>query len=208
MPTVTLMSKNGEKIGELELSQRVFGEEPNTALMHQAVVEELANMRSGNSDTKTRGEVQGGGKKPYRQKGTGRARQGSIRAPHFPGGGTVFGPHPRSYEQSMPRKMRRAAIRSALSAKLADGEIVFVDDLTVESISTKTVAEIMKKLEASGKVLLAATDLSDELVKSSRNIPGVIIREVPALSVLELLDSDKIVMTKAATQVLEEVFSK
>jgi len=208
MPTVTLMSKNGEKIGELELSQRVFGEEPNTALMHQAVVEELANMRSGNSDTKTRGEVQGGGKKPYRQKGTGRARQGSIRAPHFPGGGTVFGPHPRSYEQSMPRKMRRAAIRSALSAKLADGEIVFVDDLTVESISTKTVAEIMKKLEASGKVLLAATDLSDELVKSSRNIPGVIIREVPALSVLELLDSDKIVMTKAATQVLEEAFSK
>lgn len=208
MPTVTLISKNGEKIGELELSQRVFGEKPNTILMHQAVVEELANMRSGNSDTKTRGEVRGGGKKPYRQKGTGRARQGSIRAPHYPGGGITFGPHTRSYEQHMPRKMRIAALRSALSAKLADGEIVVVDDLAVESISTKRVAEIMNKLEATGKVLLAATDLSDELVKSSRNIPGIILREVPALSVMELLDSDRIVMTKAATQVLEEAFSK
>lgn len=208
MPTVTLMSKNGEKIGELELSQRVFGEEPNKILMHQAVVEELANMRSGTADTKSRGEVRGGGRKPYRQKGTGRARQGSIRAPHYPGGGIAFGPQPRSYEQSMPRKMRRAALRSALSAKLADGEIVVIDDLTLDGISTKTMAEILNKLEAFGKVLLALTDITDEVVMSSRNIPGMILREAPALSVLELIDSDRIVMTKAAAQVLEEAYSK
>ncbi|MEN6520820.1 MAG: 50S ribosomal protein L4 [Armatimonadota bacterium] len=208
MPTVTLKSKNGENVGEMELSQRVFGEEPNKILMHQAVVEELANMRSGNSDTKTRGEVRGGGRKPYRQKGTGRARQGSIRAPHYPGGGVAFGPHPRSYEQSMPRKMRKAALRSALSAKLADGEIVVIDDLTLDSISTKAMAEILKKLDASGKIMLALSDVTEEVVMSARNIPGIIICEAPAISVLELIDSDRIVMTKAAAQVLEEVYSK
>ncbi|MEN6371181.1 MAG: 50S ribosomal protein L4 [Armatimonadota bacterium] len=208
MPTVTLKTKNGENAGELELSQRVFGEEPNKVLMHQAVVEELANMRTGNSDTKSRGEVSGGGRKPYRQKGTGRARQGSIRAPHYPGGGVAFGPHPRSYEQSMPRKMRKAALRSALSAKLADGEIVVIDDLTLDSISTKTMSEILEKLEASGKIMLALSDVTEEVVMSARNIPGIIICEAPAISVLELLDSDRIVMTKAAAQVLEEAYSK
>ncbi|HOP81239.1 MAG TPA: 50S ribosomal protein L4, partial [Armatimonadota bacterium] len=139
---------------------------------------------------------------------TGRARQGSIRAPHYPGGGTVFGPHPRSYEQRMPRKMRRAALRSAISTKVAGDQLVIVDELTVDSISTKAMVEIMKNLNASGKVLIAITDVTDELIKSVRNIPGVMLRVAPALSVSELLDSDRVVMTKAAAQVVEEAFSK
>jgi large subunit ribosomal protein L4 len=192
----------------MDLSQTVFGVEPNIPLMHQAVIEELANLRSGTADTKTRAEVAGGGKKPYRQKGTGRARQGSIRAPHWPGGGVVWGPHPRSYEQKMPRKMRRLALRSALSAKLADGEIILVDDLVVSEVSTKRFADMLSKLDANGKVLIATEEITDEMFKSARNIPGIILRESPALSVAEVLDSDKIVMTKAAAQVLEEAFSK
>ncbi|MBI2844460.1 MAG: 50S ribosomal protein L4 [Armatimonadetes bacterium] len=208
MPTVTLMSTSGEKVGEIELSQRVFGAEPNIPLMHQAVVEELANQRSGTADTKTRGDVTGGGKKPYRQKGTGRARQGTIRAPHYAGGGVVFGPHPRSYEQRMPRKMRKAAIRSALSAKLADGEMVFVDELSLDGISTKKMAEIMSNLDALGKVLIATSDVTDELSKSSRNIPGLVLRRVPALSVTEVLDSDRVVVTRSAAERLEEAFAK
>jgi len=208
MPTVTLMSKTGEKVGELELSERVFGAERNIPLLHQAAVEELANQRSGTANTKTRAEVAGGGRKPYRQKGTGRARQGSIRAPHYAGGGVVWGPHPRSYEQHMPRKMKKAALRSALSAKLADGEVVLVDDLTLDGISTKKMTEIMQNLDAQGKVMVAMTEITDELEKSSRNIPGVFLRVAPALSVAEVLDADRIVMTKAAAQALEEAFSK
>ena len=208
MPTVTLKSKSGENVGTVDLNQTVFGLEPNIPLMHQAVIEELANLRSGTADTKTRGEVAGGGKKPYRQKGTGRARQGSIRAPHWPGGGVVWGPHPRSYEQRMPRKMRRLALRSALSAKLADGELIMVDELAVNEVSTKKFAEMLNNLDAVGKVLIATTDITEELYLSVRNIPGVILRESPALSVAEVIDSDKIVMTKAAAQVLEEAFSK
>lgn len=192
MPTVTLMSVGGEKVGEVELSSEVFGAERNVALMHQAVVEELANRRSGTADTKTRAEVAGGGGKPYRQKGTGRARQGSIRAPHYAGGGVVWGPHPRSYQQNMPRKMRRAALRAALSAKLADGEIVLVDDLALDGISTRGMAQILDNLDAGGKVLVAVAEISEELSKSARNIPGVVLRVPPAVSVVEVLDSDRI----------------
>ena len=208
MPTVALMSISGEKVGELELKPEVFGVEPNLPLMHQAVVEELANRRSGTADTKTRAEVVGGGRKPFRQKGTGRARQGSLSAPQYIGGGVVFGPHPRSYAQRMPRKMKRAAFRSVLSAKLADGEIVVVDELVLEAISTKKMVEIMGNLDASGKVMIATTEISDELERSSRNIPGIALRVPPALSVVELLDADRIVITKAAAQVVEEAFAK
>jgi large subunit ribosomal protein L4 len=208
MPTVALMSISGEKVGEMKLKPEVFGVEPNLPLMHQAVVEELANRRSGTADTKTRAEVSGGGKKPYRQKGTGRARQGSTRAPQHAGGGVVFGPHPRSYEQQMPRKMKKAAFRSALSAKLADGEIVVIDELVLEAISTKKMVEIMGNLEAYGRVLIATTEISDELERSSRNIPGIALRVPPGLSVAELLDADRIVITKAAARAVEEAFAK
>jgi large subunit ribosomal protein L4 len=202
------MTMNGDKVGQHELNATVFGVEPNIVLMHQAVVEELANQRSGTADTKTRAEVAGGGRKPYRQKGTGRARQGSIRAPHYPGGGVVWGPHPRGYDQKMPRKMRRAALKSALSAKLADGSMIFVEDFTISEISTKKMAGILKSLDASGKVLIATTEITDELIRSLRNIPGVLLAQAPALSVADVLDSDRVVMTKAAAQALEEAYSK
>ena len=208
MPSVVLMSISGEKVGELELSAQVFGAERNIPLMHHAVTEELANQRMGQADTKTRGEVRGGGKKPYRQKGTGRARQGTVSAPHYMGGGVVFGPHPRSYEQRMPRKMRKAALRAALSAKLADGELVIVDDFKLDDISTKKMVEILDNIGAQGKVLVGITQITDELAKSSRNIPGLILRRTPGLSVVEVVDCDRIVLTKAAAQALEEAFSK
>lgn len=208
MPTTTLMSMNGQKVGDLELKAEVFGAKTNVPLMHQAVVEELANQRSGTADTKTRGEVRGGGRKPYRQKGTGRARQGTIRAPHYPGGGVVFGPHPRGYDQNMPRKMKKAALRSALTAKLADGEIVVVENLTLDGISTKKLAEILRNLDAQGKVMVAVTEISEELAKSSRNIPGLTLRVVPALGVAEVLDSDRIIMTRDAAARIEEAFAQ
>ncbi len=208
MPTVTLVSLNGDKVGELELKAEVFGAERNIPLLHQAVVEELANQRMGTADTKTRAEVAGGGRKPFRQKGTGRARQGSIRAPHWPGGGVVWGPHPRSYEQRMPKKMRHAALRSALSAKLADGEVMILDDLQVTEISTKKMAETLKRLGLEGRILFATTEVSEALVKSIRNIPGLTLRIAPALSISEVLDSDRVVLTKAAAVRLEEAFSK
>lgn len=208
MPTITLISISGEKVGEMELNSSVFGAERNIPLLHQAVVEELANRRSGSADTKTRAEVAGGGRKPYRQKGTGRARQGSIRAPHYPGGGVVWGPHPRSYAQNMPRKMRRAAIKSALSAKLADGELIVIDDLKMDSISTKKMVQMLSSIQANGKVVLATTEMTEELIKSSRNIPGLALRPATALSVVEVLDSDRVVLTKAAAQKLEEAFTK
>jgi large subunit ribosomal protein L4 len=208
MPTVTLVSINGDKVGEMELTSGVFGVERNIPLLHQAVIEELANQRAGTADTKTRAEVRGGGRKPYRQKGTGRARQGSTTAPNYPGGGVAWGPHPRSYAQSMPRKMRRLALRQALSAKLADGEMVIVDDIQLGEISTKKMAEILKNIDATGKVLFATTEITEELVKSARNIPGLALRIAPALSVHELIDSDRVVVTKAAAQRLEEAFAQ
>lgn len=207
MPTITLVSMNGDKVGDMELKAEVFGVERNVPLLHQAVVEELANRRSGSADTKTRAEVTGGGRKPYRQKGTGRARQGSITAPHYPGGGVVWGPHPRSYEQNMPRKMRKAALRCALSAKLADGEVTVVDELVMSEISTKKMVGILEKLGAVGKVLLVMTEISEELVKSVRNIPGIGISIAPAVSVVDVVDADRVIVTKAAAARLEEVFA-
>lgn len=208
MPTIALLSMNGDKVGEMELKAEVFGVEANLILLHQAVIEELANQRSGTAATKTRGFVRGGGRKPYRQKGTGRARQGSIRAPHYPGGGVVWGPHPRSYAQSMPRKMRRAALRSALSAKFADGEIMVLDDITLSEISTKKMAAVLSKLGVGEmRVMLAVTQVSEELVKSSRNIPGIALRIAPALSVAEVLDSDRVILTRAAATRLEEAYA-
>ncbi len=208
MPTVTLVSKSGEQVGSLDLSREVFDVEPNVTLMHQAVTEELANLRSGTADTKTRGEVRGGGRKPYRQKGTGRARAGSIRSPLWPGGGTVWGPQTRSYEQNMPKKMRKAAFRSALSTKVKDGAVVVVDDLSVDEGKTKKFVEILTNLEVTGKVLVVVSEISDELVLAARNVPNVWLRVAPAISVSEVLDSNRMIMTKAAAQKLEEAFAK
>ncbi len=160
-------------MGDLELSETVFGAPVNEGLVHQAVVRYLANQRQGTASTKTRGEVSGGGRKPWRQKGTGRARQGSIRAPQWVGGGTVFGPKPRDYRQAMPKKARRAALRSALSSKVASGELLVLDELTFEEPKTKKMVEVLQNLKAAGASALVVTgELDRNVILSARNIPG------------------------------------
>ncbi|MFB3779690.1 MAG: 50S ribosomal protein L4 [Bryobacteraceae bacterium] len=206
MPKVSLRNMAGEPIGEMDLKPEVFEVKPNVPLMHQAVVAEEANARQGTAATKTRGEVRGGGRKPYRQKGTGRARQGSIRAPHYAHGGVVFGPHPRSYRQSMPVKMRRGALRSALSARIADGAVVVVEEIKLDKISTKQMAAFLDSVEAYGKTVVLLDSMTEEVKKSSRNIPGVELRVSPAVSVRDVLNAEKIVMTRAAVDKLQEVF--
>ncbi len=208
MPEVNLRNMNGKEVGKIALSAALFEVEANIPLMHQAVVAEEANSRQGTADTKQRGEVRGGGRKPYRQKGTGRARQGSTRAPHFAHGGVAFGPTPRSYRKSMPKKMRRAALKSALSARLSDADVVIVDEVKMDKISTKEMAKFLNTLDAYGcKTLMVLEEISDEVRKSSRNIPGVELKISPAISVRDVLNADKIIMSKAAVAKLEEVFT-
>jgi large subunit ribosomal protein L4 len=205
MPKIGLRNMSGESVGELELTGGVFETVPSVPLMHQAVVSEMANARLGTSDTLKRGEVRGGGKKPYRQKGTGRARQGSTRAPHWYHGGVAFGPHPRSYAKSMPRKMRRAAVKSALSARLADEAIVVLDEIKLEKISTKAMVGLLNGVGAYGKTLLVVDQMTEEISKSSRSIPGVELRISPSISVRDILNAEKIVMTRGAVEKLQEV---
>ena len=209
MPTVSLHDSSGAKIGELALSGVLYEAERSIPLMHQAVVVEESRQRLGTHSTKGRSEVRGGGKKPWRQKGTGRARQGTIRAPHFTGGGVVFGPVPRDHSMRFPKKMRHAAMRSALSAKLADGEVLVVDGITLEEISTKRMAEILQNLEVAGsKVLLLMDSVNDTLALSTRNIPYVVMRQAPNVSVRDVIDCDRIVATKGALDKMEEVYSQ
>lgn len=205
MPKIGLRNMSGDSAGEMELAGGVFEAAANVSLMHQAVVAEMANQRLGTADTLKRGEVSGGGKKPYRQKGTGRARQGSTRAPHWYHGGVAFGPHPRSYAKSMPRKMRRAAVKSALSARLADEAIVVLDEIKLEKISTKAMAGFLNGVGAYGKTLLVVDELTEVVSKSARNIPGVELRISPAISVRDILNAEKIIMTRGAVEKLQEV---
>ncbi len=156
MPSTTLYDRTGKAVGDVELSDELFAAPVNAAVLHQVVTAQLAGRRTGTHDTKTRGEVRGGGKKPYRQKGTGRARQGSVSAPHYRGGGAVFGPHPRSYEQRLPRKMKRLALRGALTAKLTDEQLKVIDTFGLEAIKTKELAGVLRALDASGRVLVVA----------------------------------------------------
>ena len=206
MAKVSLHNMSGEAIGDLDLESEVFEVKPNVALIHQAVMTEEANARQGTASTKTRGNVAGGGAKPWRQKGTGRARQGSIRAPHFRHGGVVFGPHPRSYHKALPKKMRRGALKGALSARVADGAVVVVDEIKLDAISTKKMAQFLDSVEAFGRTLVVMDTISDEVRKSTRNIPNVELRMSPSVSVREVLNADKIIITQAAVQKLEEVF--
>jgi len=208
MPKVSLRNMSGEEVGDLDLRSEVFEAAPNVVLMHQAVVAEESNSRQGTASARTRGEVRGGGRKPYRQKGTGRARQGSIRSPQWTHGGVVFGPTPRSYHKSLPRKMRRAALRSALSARLADGAVVVVDEVKLDTISTRKMVEFLDLMEAYGRTVLILEEITDEIRKSSRNIPGVELRVAPAVSVRDVLNAEKILITRAAVEKLEEVFGQ
>jgi large subunit ribosomal protein L4 len=206
MPQTTLYDKTGKDVGSVELSDELFAAPVNVAVLHQVVTAQLAGRRIGTHDTKTRGEVRGGGRKPYRQKGTGRARQGSKSAPHYRGGGAVFGPHPRSYEQRLPRKMRRLALRGALTAKLGDAAIRVVDAFALERIRTRDFAGILAALNATGRVLVVAPAGDDQLRLSARNLPTVEVILADSLNVVDLIKADTVVIEQPALARMEEVY--
>ncbi len=207
MPQTTLYARTGEAIGTVELSEELFAAPINAAVLHQVVAAQLAGRRLGTSDTKTRGEVAGGGKKPYRQKGTGRARQGSRRAPHFTGGGVVFGPHPRSYAQRLPRKMKRLALRGALTAKLGGDAIRVLDAFGLEAIRTRELLGVLENLKVAGRVLIVAPARDERLDLSARNLPRVAVLLADSLNVVDLLNADTIVIEQPALARLEEVYA-
>jgi large subunit ribosomal protein L4 len=197
----------GKKSGEIELDETVWGIEPNIAVMHQALVRQLANARIGTADTKTRAEVRGGGRKPWRQKGTGRARQGSIRAPHWSGGGVVFGPHPRKYTQAMPKRMRRLAVRSALSAKLADGRVTFVSDIADIEPKTKAGIAAIKQLPEARSVLILTPEKSENIRRATGNLQDVKAILAGYANVRDLLKYDRLVISADAVPVLEGILA-
>ncbi|TWH47037.1 50S ribosomal protein L4 [Sporomusa sp. KB1] len=207
MPKVAVYDMTGAKTGEMELNDSVFGVEINEAVVHQAVVMQLASQRQGNHATKTRSMVRGGGRKPWKQKGTGRARSGSIRSPLWVGGGVAFGPHPRSYKFSMPRKARRLAIKSALTAKVNDGELLVVESINFAEPKTKDVVNFLGNFEAPAKALIITVDNDENVAKSSRNIPGVKAIGTIGLNVFDLLHHDKVLVTKEAVAKIEEVLA-
>jgi large subunit ribosomal protein L4 len=205
MPKVAVLDMTGKQVGELELSDAIFGITPNEAVLHQAVVMQQASMRRGTHATKNRAAVSGGGKKPWRQKGTGHARHGSIRSPLWVGGGVVFGPQPRSYAIKLPKKVRRLAIKSALSAKVRDSELIVLDDLKLEQPKTKEMVKVLKNLGADKKALIVTNGLDDSSVLSTRNIPGVKLITAEGLNVLDVLYHDKLIITRGAVHRVEEV---
>ena len=207
MAQITLFRKTGEEAGTVELPDELFAAPVNAAVMHQAVIAQLAGGRLGTHDTKTRGEVAGGGKKPYRQKGTGRARQGSRRAPHFTGGGVVFGPHPRSYEQRLPRKMKRLALRGALTAKYGDGAVRVVEDLAMEAIRTRELVGYLGALNVAGRVLVVAPGRDQRLTLSARNLPDVEVILADSLNVVDVLKADVLLIEQPAIATLSEVYA-
>lgn len=206
MPKANVFNMSGEQIGEVELSEAVFGIDPNMSAVHAAVKNHLANCRQGTQSALTRAEVSGGGKKPWRQKGTGRARQGSTRAPQWTHGGIVFAPKPRDYSYRLNRSLRRLALRSALSAKAASGDLLVVDNLNLDEIKTKTLGTFLDKMEA-GKSILVMPEVRENVVKSARNIPGVLTTVAPILSVYDIVSAKKLIVDKAALAVIEEVFA-
>lgn len=207
MATIEMKDASGKKVKDAELSAAVFEIEPNVHVMHEVVRSQRAARRQGTHDTLTRGQVRGGGKKPWRQKGTGRARQGTIRAPQWAGGGTVFGPHPRSYAFKVPAKVVKLAMRSALSAKLADGEIVVVDQLSFEKPSTKQAAEVLKNLGLEGRVTIIVPDDEVNTFLSFRNLSKVRVIGVSELNTLDFIDNEALVLTDAALTRIEEVLA-
>ena len=207
MATITLYVKTGATAGTVELPDGLFAAPVNTAVMHQVVIAQLAGRHLGTHDTKTRGEVRGGGKKPYRQKGTGRARQGSIRAPHYEGGGIVFGPHPRSYEQKVPKRMKRLALRGALSAKFADAAVMVVQDLAMDKIKTRELVGYLANLKAAGRVLIVAPGRDEKLERSAANLPKVEIILADSLNTVDVLKADTLLITEPALATMAEVYA-
>ncbi len=204
MPKVAVFNMEGKQVGDVELNDAIFGVEVNQDLMHKVVLSQLANARQGTVATKTRGLVRGGGRKPWRQKGTGRARQGSTRSPQWVGGGVVFGPTPRDFSYRLPKKARRAALKSALSAKVAAGNIVILDQLQVDEPKTKVMASMLKALDVQ-KPLLVTAEWDTNVELSARNIPGAVVAKSIGLNVYDILNSQKVIMTRDAVNKLEEV---
>jgi len=207
MPVVPVYNMEGEQVGELSLRDDIFGLAANPGLLHQAVLMHLARRRVGTHSTKTRGEVSGGGRKPWRQKGTGRARHGSIRSPLWRHGGVVFGPKPREYGWSMPRKQRRLALKQALSSKVRDGELVVVERLALAEPKTRAMRGVLQRLRAERKPLIILGEKDENVILAARNLPGVRLLPPDALSVYSVLDSGKVVLTQDAVRRLEEALA-
>ena len=207
MPKIDVYNMQGKKVSDVELSEAVFGIEPNENIVHSVLVNYLANQRQGTQSTKTRAEVSGGGKKPWRQKGTGRARQGSIRAPQWIKGGIALGPKPRSYSYRINKKEKQLAIKSLLSAKVLDNELTVVDKLEVEEAKTKVMAKALTDLKVEGKALIILADRNDNVLRSSRNIEGVKTIELNTINVFDLLNCNKLVLPLDTVKKLEEVYA-
>lgn len=208
MPKVAVYNTEGKQVGEIDLKDEIFGAEVNQPLLHQAVQVYLANQRQGTQSTKTRAEVRGGGRKPWRQKGTGRARQGSIRSPQWTGGGVVFAPKPRDYSQKLSKKMRRQAMLSALSSKAANNEIKVLDSLVMDRPKTAFISAMLKNLNVDKKALIVVKGGDEEVAKSARNIPGVKTAFAGSLNVYDILKYDTFLITRDAVQEVEEVYGK
>jgi large subunit ribosomal protein L4 len=206
MPKVDVLNVSGQRVGDMELSDSIFGIEVNEAVLHQVVKAQLANKRQGTQSAKTRSEVRGGGRKPWRQKGTGRARAGTIRSPLWTGGGVVFAPKPRDYRQAVPKKVRRLAMKSALSSKVAEKEIVVLDQLVMDAPKTKEMVAILNNIDAGKKVLLVLPEKNENVERSAKNIPNVKSILVNTLNVYDILKYDKLVLTKDAVSRVEEVY--
>jgi len=207
MPNIEVLDMAGNKVGDVELAESVFGIEPNTVVMHQMVVNYLANNRQGTQSALTRAEVSGGGRKPWKQKGTGHARQGSTRAPQWTHGGVVFAPKPRSYRFTVNKKIKRLAMKSAFSSKLKDSQLIVVDNVTTEDYSTKTIAAMLKAIGAEKKALIVLENNDTKVVNSARNIPGVKTAQVNTLNVYDIMNADKLVIAKGAISKIEEVYA-
>jgi len=208
VPKLDVLNVSGQKVSEIELNENIFGIEPNVPVMHEVVKNYLANQRQGTQSAKTRAEVRGGGRKPFRQKGTGNARQGTISAPHYVGGGIAFAPKPRSYRYTLPKKVKRLALRSALSAKVRDNEVIIIDELTLDTPKTKDMLNILSNINVTGKKSLVVTcDKNDNVVIASNNIDGVSTSFVGQINVYELLNHDYCIVTKSAIEKFEEVYA-
>ena len=207
MPKIDVYDINGKKVKELELNEAVFGIEPNEAVVHSVLVNFLANQRQGTQSTKTRSEVSGGGRKPWRQKGTGRARQGSIRAPQWIKGGIALGPKPRSYKYTVNKKERQLAVKSVLSSKVLENELVVVDSLPLNDIKTKEMVKALSNLKVEGKALIMLPEKNEKVQKSARNIEGVKTTLVETINIYDLLKYNKLVVTEDTVKKLEEVYA-
>ncbi|OXM14996.1 50S ribosomal protein L4 [Paenibacillus herberti] len=207
MPKVAIFNVSGSQVGDIELSEHVFGIEPNAHVLHSAVLLQQAAERAGTHKTKGRSEVRGGGRKPWKQKGTGRARQGSTRAPQWVGGGTVFGPTPRSYSFKLPKKVRRLAIRSALSSKVIASELIILDQLSFTAPKTKEFKAVLKNLKVGRKALVVTAEFENNVALSARNIPGVKFVAAEGINVLDVLSYDQLIITKEAVEKVQEVLA-